>query len=88
MMAFVYYIQKLVIILVRAPSESILFLSRRINMDFTVNKLIVLYLLSEIKLPLTLSQLTQMVLERGDADYFSIQEYLNQLISSKLIVNH
>ncbi len=55
-------------------------------MDFTVNKLIVLYLLSEIKLPLTLSQLTQMVLERGDADYFSIQQYLNQLIESKLII--
>ncbi|OON90825.1 MAG: hypothetical protein ATN34_02770 [Epulopiscium sp. Nele67-Bin002] len=57
-------------------------------MDFTVNKLIVLYLLSEIKLPLTLSQLTQIILEKGYTDYFSIQQYLNQLFESQLIEKH
>ncbi len=55
------------------------------NDDFTINKLIVLYLLAEIKLPLTLSQITQIVLEKGYANYFSTQQYLNQLEESKLV---
>ncbi|MGL5675583.1 MAG: DUF4364 family protein [Cellulosilyticaceae bacterium] len=56
------------------------------NEDFTINKLIVLYLLSEVKMPLTLSQITQIILERGYTDYFSMQQYLNQLVGSELIV--
>ncbi len=56
--------------------------------DFTINKLIVLYLLNEIKLSLSLSQITQIVLDKGYADYFSMQLYLNQLIEAKLIIKH
>ncbi len=56
------------------------------NEDLTVNKLIVLYLLSEVKMPLTLSQITQIILERGYTDYFSMQQYLNQLLEAELIV--
>lgn len=55
------------------------------NDDFTVNKLIVLYLLSEIKMPLSLSQITHIILERGYTDYFSMQQYLNELVGAKLI---
>lgn len=55
------------------------------NEDFTMNKLIVLYLLSQIKIPLSLSQITQIVLERGYTDYFSMQQYLNELLDSSLI---
>lgn len=55
------------------------------NEDFTINKLTVLYLLSEVKMPLTLSQITQIVLERGYTDYFSMQQSLNELVASKLI---
>lgn len=54
--------------------------------DLTVNKLIVLYLLSEVKMPLTLSQVTQIILERGYTDYFSMQQYLNQLLEAELII--
>lgn len=56
------------------------------NEDFTINKLIVLYLLSKVKMPLTLSQITQIILERGYTDYFSMQQYLNQLVESALII--
>lgn len=56
------------------------------NDDFTINKLTVLYLLSEVKMPLTLSQITQMVLERGYTDYFSMQQSLNELVASGLII--
>jgi predicted transcriptional regulator len=58
------------------------------NEDFTINKLIVLYLLAEIKIPLSLSQMTQIVLERGYADYFSMQQYLNELVESELIIKN
>lgn len=53
--------------------------------DFTINKLIVLYLLSEVKMPLNLSQITQIILERGYTDYFSMQQYLNELVDADLI---
>lgn len=59
-----------------------------INDDFTINKLIILYLLSEIKIPLSLSQITQIVLERGYTDYFSMQQYLNELVESNLITKN
>lgn len=53
--------------------------------DFTINKLIILYLLSQVKIPLSLSQITQIILERGYTNYFSLQQYLNELQKSKFI---
>lgn len=53
--------------------------------DFTVNKLIILYLLAQIKMPLSISQITQIILERGYTDYFSLQQYLTELETSKFI---
>lgn len=53
--------------------------------DLAVNKLILLYLLSEVKMPLSLSQLTQIILERGYFNYFSFQQYLNELHDSHFI---
>lgn len=53
--------------------------------DFTVNKLIILYLLAQIKMPLSVSQITQIILERGYTDYFSLQQYLTELDDSKFI---
>ena len=53
--------------------------------DFTVNKLMVVYLLSQGKMPLSLSQMTQIILERGYTDYFSLQQYLTELETSKFI---
>lgn len=53
--------------------------------DFTVNKLIILYLLAQVKMPLSVSQITQIILERGYTDYFSLQQYLTELDDSKFI---
>ena len=55
------------------------------NEDFTVNKLIILYLLAQVKMPLSVSQITQIILERGYTDYFSLQQYLTELETSKFI---
>lgn len=54
--------------------------------DFTVNKLIILYLLTQVKMPLSISQITQIILERGYTDYFSLQQYLTELESSSFIL--
>lgn len=54
--------------------------------DFTVNKLIILYLLAQVKMPLSISQITQIILERGYTDYFSLQQYLTELESSSFIL--
>lgn len=53
--------------------------------DLAVNKLIVLYLLAKVKMPLSLSQLTQTILERAYTDYFSLQQYLSEMVSAEFI---
>ncbi|OOB80431.1 MAG: hypothetical protein BEN19_04945 [Epulopiscium sp. Nuni2H_MBin003] len=53
--------------------------------DFTSNKLNVLYLLSNIKAPISLSQLTHFILEQGYCDYFLLQQTLTQLEEANLI---
>lgn len=54
--------------------------------DFTINKLIILYLLSQVKIQLSLSQITQIILERGYTNYFSLQQYLGELEKSNFII--
>ncbi len=54
--------------------------------DFTINKLIILYLLSQVKIPLSLSQISQIILERGYTNYFSLQQYLSELENSHFIL--
>lgn len=56
--------------------------------DFTINKLIILYLLSQVKMPLSLSQMSQIILERGYTDYFSLQQYLTELENSNFIESY
>lgn len=53
--------------------------------DLTVNKLVVLYLLTKVKMPLSLSQLTQIILERAYTDYFSLQQYLSEMLEAGFI---
>ncbi len=54
--------------------------------DLTVNKLVVLYLLAKVKMPLSLSQLTQIILERAYTDYFSLQQYLNEMVEAGFVI--
>ena len=56
--------------------------------DLTVNKLIILYLLAKVKMPLSFSQITQTILERAYTDYFSLQQYLSEMVSAKFIVQN
>jgi len=55
--------------------------------ELATNKLILLYLISKIKMPLSHAQITQFIMERAYMDYFSLQQYLTELIDSNLIVS-
>lgn len=53
----------------------------------TLYKLIVLYMLDNLEFPLTNSQISEFVLERGYTDYFTLQQTIYDLLSSDLIVS-
>lgn len=50
-----------------------------------LNKLIVLHILDKIEIPLTNTQLTNIVLENNIINYFSLQECLSELEASDLV---
>lgn len=56
-----------------------------INHDLSINKLIILYLLKRVDFPLSNTQLSNFIIDRGYTNYFSFQEYLHQLVSNDLI---
>lgn len=55
------------------------------SLELAENKLLLLYIINEIKLPLSNLQLTDIVLENDFIDYFNFQQYLLELNSSNLI---
>lgn len=55
------------------------------SLELAENKLLILYIISKIKLPLSNLQLTDIVLENNFLDYFNYQQYLLELSSSQLI---
>lgn len=48
-------------------------------------KLIVLYMLDRVDFPLTNSQVSEFILDKGYTDYFTLQETINDLISTEFI---
>lgn len=55
------------------------------SLELAENKLLLLYIINEINLPLSNLQLTDIVLENDFIDYFNFQQYLLELSSSNLI---
>ena len=49
------------------------------------NKLIILYLIEKIEIPLSNSEICQFALEKNLMDYFSVQQYLSELVDSGLL---
>lgn len=56
-----------------------------INHELSTNKLMILYMLKKVDLPLTNTQISNFVIDKGYTNYFSFQEYVNQLVDSDLI---
>lgn len=52
---------------------------------FTLYKLIILYMLQKVDFPLTHSQISEYILERGYTTYFTFQSVISELIESKMI---
>lgn len=53
--------------------------------DLAINKLIILYILNKLNKPVTNSTLTQIVLENNLINYFSLQQYISELINAGFI---
>lgn len=52
---------------------------------FTLYKLIILYMLQKVDFPLTHSQISEFILERGYTTYFTLQSVISELIESDMI---
>lgn len=53
--------------------------------SFTLYKLIVLYMLEKVDFPLTTSQISEFILDKGYTTYFKLQETLTEMIDSGLL---
>lgn len=54
--------------------------------ELAENKLVLLYILSETNLPLSKNQMTQIVMENDLMNYFSMQQFLAELVQRNLVV--
>ena len=52
----------------------------------TLYKLIVLYMLDRVDFPLSTSQISEFVLDKGYTTYFKLQQALSELIPLRLII--
>lgn len=53
--------------------------------SFTLYKLIVLYMLDKVDFPLTTSQISEFILDKGYTTYFKLQEALSEMVDSGLL---
>lgn len=56
------------------------------SLNLAEKKLLLLYIIDKIDLPISNIQLTEIVLENNFINYFTLQEYIDELISSNLII--
>lgn len=55
--------------------------------DLAENKLLILYIFDKVDMPLSNSAITQIVLENNLINYFSLQQYLSELIKNAFLVD-
>lgn len=55
------------------------------SLELAENKLLVLYILKILKQPITNTQLTEIILENSFINYFTLQQYISELMDSKFI---
>ncbi|MCF0148084.1 MAG: DUF4364 family protein [Clostridium sp.] len=53
--------------------------------ELAENKLLVLYVLDSLKHPITNTQLTEIILENNFINYFTLQQYISELITSDFL---
>lgn len=52
------------------------------TLELAENKLLLLYIIKNIKVPISNGQLTEIILENGFINYFTLQQYITELVSS------
>lgn len=57
------------------------------NRELAENKLILLYILHKVDMPISNQQIVKFILENKFMNYFSLQEYLNELYENNYVVN-
>ena len=57
------------------------------NREYAENKLILLYIMEKIKMPLGNLQITKLVMERNLMNYFLLQQFLNELCSDGMLAS-
>ncbi|AKA71816.1 DUF4364 family protein [Clostridium scatologenes] len=55
------------------------------TLELAENKLLLLFIFKKIKFPVSNNQITQIILENNFINYFTLQQYLNELISSNFL---
>ncbi|GAA0124656.1 MULTISPECIES: DUF4364 family protein [Clostridium] len=55
------------------------------SMNLAENKLLLLYILNKIKLPISNMQITEIILENNFMNYFTLQQYIVELTSANLL---
>lgn len=53
--------------------------------ELAIHKLLLLYLLQQLNLPISNTKLTELVLENNYMDYFLLQQYISDLLQTELI---
>lgn len=56
--------------------------------ELAENKLILLYIINKIKYPISNVQITQIILENNFMNYFILQQYISELLSSDFLVTN
>ena len=56
--------------------------------SLTLYKLIVLYMLDKVAFPLTQSQISEFVLDKGYTNYLTLQQVISELIETNLVTAH
>lgn len=55
------------------------------TLELAENKLLLLYIFSKIKFPVTKDHITQIILENDFINYFTLQQYINELVVSNCL---
>lgn len=56
-------------------------------LELAENKLLLLYIFYKVKLPISNIQITQIILENNFINYFTLQQYITELIASNLLMH-
>ena len=56
------------------------------TLDLAENKLLLLYIFRELDVPVTRNLITEIILENNFINYFILQPYLSELISSNFLL--